>query len=252
MGSSWRYITFRLLFKDKFDARFFFYWGFGLVLTFIARGFSVHLWLLAFITIFEVYRVRNKLYSLSDAFKCFLQRRFGRNKHGHKRSIYGSSNFALILLVFVASKEVQAGFKIVMPDDYKPPVSSIVPEQQDGIQNGTQYWPKGDEFVDNVTVKSGGARDIALERLLGFLLPAHFKTTFISVEIADMEVQWYSDNWTLDQIMGNLAVRYGIMFERIRGTADIRVDWYDEKRCLGADERNRVIRTLCGTTESYL
>lgn len=251
MNNAWRYITFRLLFKDKFDARFIFYWVTGFILMFVAKGFSSHLWVLLFFTVFEVYRMRNNLYSLTDAFKHVTQRFLGRVKHGHRRSIYHRNVLGVALVALMMPYDAQAGFKIIMPENYKkPPQSYTTGPKEMEVMN--QYWPQSDEFVDNRNIKKGGARDVTLGKLLNFLLPGHFKTTFIAVEIEDMKVQWFSENWTLDQIMGNLAIRYGIMFERVRGTADIRVDWYDEKRCKGADERNKVIRTLCGTVDSYM
>lgn len=248
MANEWRLITYRPLINGKFDGRVLALWVVCILLYFISP-LSFQLYIALFITGIEIYRIKKGVYSMSDAIKQFMQSRFSKVKHGKSRSVFNSS-LAIMLVVLMSNPfEANAGYQVIPPKEYKAPLSSYIPEQSLPKE---QYRPKGGAFINNVTITKGGGRDVELGKLLTFILPSHYRLTFVSVEIASMKIEWYSDTWTLDQVLGNLAVRYGIMFEKMNGTANLRIDWLDEKRCLEADTRNRVVKTLCGTTEGYL
>lgn len=248
MANEWRLITYRPLINGKFDGRVLALWVVSILLYFISP-LSFQLYVALFITVIEIYRIKKGVYSMSDAIKQFMQSRFSKVKHGKSRSVFNSSLAIMLVVLMTNPFEANAGYQVIPPKEYKAPLSSYTPEQS--LLN-EQYRPKGGAFINNVTITKGGGRDVELGKLLTFILPSHYRLTFVSVEIASMKIEWYSDTWTLDQVLGNLAVRYGIMFEKMNGTANLRIDWLDEKRCLEADTRNRVVKTLCGTTEGYL
>jgi hypothetical protein len=197
-----------------------------------------------FFILMEFYRMKKKLPTIMDAFKYIFFKYVSLHYwHGFRRAAYRSlTSIAGAMLVLSVPFETQAGFNIIKPAE-APIVVTVADRQQE------QGNALGAEFIDNKSLVKGAGPAIELEHLLKQIMPGVYSIEFKSVEIAAVKINWKSTHWTLDQVLGNIAIRYGIMFETMQGSSVVSVHWYDKNKC--EDNKNRLFKRLCGSTEGF-
>jgi hypothetical protein len=190
----------------------------------------------------ELFRIKKKLPTIRDAFKyMFFKYVALHHWHGYRRIAYASlTSIAGACIMVSASFTAEAGFNI-----YKPAEEAAKPN----VTVMQEAKPLGSEFIDNTNVVKGAGPAIELELLLKQIMPAVYSVEFKSVEIASVKINWKSSSWTLDQVLGNIAIRYGIMFETMQGSSVVSVQWYDKAKC--EDSKNRLFKRLCGSTDGF-
>ncbi len=241
--STWRYINAMATIGDN--------WNVAVLLPALPIFFlslvikipMLNLVTLVFIVL-ERYRIKFKVFTIGDLFKyVFFKWIAGHKWHGFNRLAYGSLTSALLGLVLLFPTSSHAAFKVIKPKEHIVPPHIAVPPKESAV-------PLGGEFIENRKVVKGGGQAIDLETLLiRQLVPATYEVQFKSVEIASMTVNWKSSNWTLDQILGNLAVRYGIMFETMEGSSVVSVDWVSKEKCEKDDKK--LFKRLCGSMDGF-
>lgn len=198
-----------------------------------------------FFVVMEFYRINKKLPTIKDAFKyIFFKYVTGHYWYGFRRSAYASlTSIAGAMFIFVTSATpAYADFVVIRPPESIPrPNVSPAP--------ASPQTPLGGEFIDNRYPIQGAGPSVELEVLLRQIVPATYSIQFKSVEIASMDINWRSTNWTLDQVLGNIAMRYGVMFETMHGSSVLSIDWYDQRKC--SNDENKLFKRICGQADGF-
>lgn len=199
--------------------------------------------------VMEIFRIKKKLASITDAFKyIFFKYLTGHFWYGFRRSAYASLTSVAGALIILGSwpQTAQADFIVIRPQETIPNPNMV---QSNGASQLTEALPLGGEFIDNRVIVQGAGPSVELEVLLKQIIPATYSVQFKSVEIASMNINWRSTNWTLDQVLGNVAMRYGIMFETMQGSSVLSIDWYDKRKC--ENNENPLFKRICGKADGF-
>lgn len=198
-----------------------------------------------FFVVMEIFRIRKKLPTIKDAFKyIFFKYITGQYWYGFRRSAYASlTSFAGAMFIFFSlASPVYADIVVIRPPESIPNLNVVQPSE-------SQPLPPGGEFIDNRYQIKGAGPSVELEVLLRQIVPATYSIQFKSVEIASMDINWRSTNWTLDQLLGNISMRYGVMFETMHGSSVLSVDWHDQRKC--SNEENKLFKRICGQADGF-
>lgn len=217
-----------------------------LPIMFLSMIFKVYFinYIPLFFICMEFYRMKKKLPTIRDTFKyIFFKFVTKQYWYGYRRAAYGSlTSIAGALLLVSAPMPSHAGINVFKPVEAVP-----TPNVAQGSQSVAK--PLGGEFIDNVSIIKGAGPSVDLELLLKQIMPATYSIQFKSVEIASMRINWRSTNWTLDQVLGNISLRYGIMFETMQGSSVVSIDWLDERKC--KNNENKLFKRICGNADGF-
>lgn len=203
-------------------------------------------YLTVFLVVAEIFRMKKKLASIKDVFKYIFYKYIASHYwHGFRRAAYASlTSIFAALFIFSFSMPAYADFII-----NRPPESIPQPNTAHSQSLAQSAAPLGGQFIDNVSVIKGAGPSVQLEVLLKQIVPATYSVQFKSVEIASMNINWRSTSWTLDQVLGNIAMRYGVMFETMQGSSVLSVDWHDQRRC--SNDENKLFKRICGNADGF-
>lgn len=193
--------------------------------------------------ILEFTKLKFKLLTLGDLYKyIFFKFIAGHYWHGFRRVAYSSLTCLAGAMIMFTPLNAEAGFTVI-----KPKQEIVKPNTVDSFSNEAKVL--GGEFIDNTTKIKGAGPAVDLELLLKQVVPSVYSIEFKSVEIASVKINWKSTNWTPDQVLGNIAIRYGIMFETMQGSSVISVDWFDKNKC--ETQGKKLFKRLCGSTDGF-
>jgi hypothetical protein len=197
----------------------------------------------------EIFRMKKKLASIKDGLKyIFFKYLTGHFWYGFRRSAYASLTSVAGALILFANMitPAYADFVVIRPPETIPNPNVV---QQGSSSVDMKSQPLGGEFIDNRKIVKGAGPAVELEVLLKQIVPATYSIQFKSVEIASMSINWRSTNWTLDQVLGNISMRYGVMFETMQGSSVLSIDWFDERKC--NSNENALFKRICGKADGF-